>query len=101
MNGLSKHCIFLREDTEEKNYTSEEVERILDVKVLTLDEICKKFNVSREFLDKQMVMGIEVEYEHTTHKEISIQIALAHLMEFPDYYTRLKKMEDDGEAAWN
>ena len=28
------------------------------------------------------------------------KIALAHLKEFPDYYTRLKKMETEAEAAW-
>ena len=27
------------------------------------------------------------------------KIALAHLNEFPDYYTRLEKMEAEGEAA--
>ena len=28
------------------------------------------------------------------------KIALAHLNEFPDYYTRLKKMEDEAEEYW-
>jgi Protein of unknown function (DUF5661) len=38
-------------------------------------------------------MGIKVEGEHTSNKEIARHIALAHLKELPDYYTRLKKME--------
>lgn len=28
------------------------------------------------------------------------KIALAHLNEFPDYYTRLAKMEAEAEAYW-
>ncbi|WP_313119184.1 DUF5661 family protein [Proteiniclasticum ruminis] len=28
------------------------------------------------------------------------KIALAHLNEFPDYYTRLMKMEKEAEAYW-
>ncbi|WP_406606900.1 DUF5661 family protein, partial [Candidatus Infernicultor aquiphilus] len=29
------------------------------------------------------------------------KIALAHLTEFPDYYTRLAKMEKEAEDFWN
>ena len=43
---------------------------------------------------KQLAMGVKVEMEHTTFPGIAQQIALAHLSEIPDYYTRLKKMED-------
>ena len=28
------------------------------------------------------------------------KIALAHLNEFPDYYTRLKKMEAEADRDW-
>ena len=47
-------------------------------------------------------MGLDVELEHghnlstnvTNDDEITTgKIALAHLNEFPDYYTRLQKME--------
>ena len=31
---------------------------------------------------------------------ITGKIALAHLNEFPDYYTRLEKMEKEAEAFW-
>lgn len=44
---------------------------------------------------KQLKMGIEVEYEHTSSPEMSKRIALDHLAEIPDYYTRLDKMETD------
>ena len=45
----------------------------------------------------ELKMGIEVEYEHTSDRGISERIALDHLAELPDYYTRLKKMEEDGK----
>lgn len=44
---------------------------------------------------EQLRMGIKVEMEHTSNKEISKRIALDHLAEISDYYTRLKKMEED------
>lgn len=40
-------------------------------------------------------MGIKVEFEHTSCPYISAKIAIDHLTEIPDYYTRLAKMEND------
>ena len=42
---------------------------------------------------KELKMGIKVEMEHTKNKTIAKRIALDHLAELPDYYTRLLKME--------
>jgi len=54
--------------------------------------------------------GMDVELEHGTHDPqtdvtgsdpvVTAKIALAHLNEFPDYYTRLSAMEAEAEAAW-
>ena len=41
----------------------------------------------------QMGMGILVEMEHTTCGLIAERIAMDHLAEIPDYYTRLAAME--------
>jgi hypothetical protein len=59
---------------------------------------------------EQFRMGLEVELEHGAHDAetdvtgddpvLTGKIALAHLKEFPDYYTRLEKMEQEGEAEW-
>ena len=59
---------------------------------------------------EQFRMGMDVELEHGTVDSntnvtdddplITGKIALAHLNEFPDYYTRLEKMEKEGEAHW-
>lgn len=47
---------------------------------------------------KELEMGIEVEMEHVSNKYLSKIIALSHLAEIPDYYTRLRKMEDEAKA---
>lgn len=56
-------------------------------------------------------MGLEVELEHgrrdpatnvSDDDEITHgKIALAHLHEFPDYYTWLAEMEAEAERYWN
>jgi len=61
-----------------------------------------KYNV------EQYRMGLDVELEHglvdphtnVTNDDpiITGKIALAHLNEFPDYYTRLDKMEKEAEG---
>lgn len=57
---------------------------------------------------EQFRMGLEVELEHgrrdpdtnVTHDDpvITAKIALAHLREIPDYYTRLSQMEKEAEG---
>jgi hypothetical protein len=59
---------------------------------------------------EQFRMGLDVELEHgrrdastnvTDDDEITTgKIARAHLNEFPDYYTRLEKMEAEAERYW-
>jgi hypothetical protein len=49
-----------------------------------------------QFDFKQLKMGIQVEYEHTDSYDIAKAIAKDHLMELPDYYTRLANMEKEG-----
>jgi hypothetical protein len=58
----------------------------------------------------EFIKGINVEFEHGTRfsetnitnddKILTAKIAWAHLKEFPDYYTRLAKMENEAEAYW-
>lgn len=46
---------------------------------------------------EQLRMGIQVEYEHSSDIETSTKIAIDHLTEIPDYYTRLAKMEAEAK----
>jgi hypothetical protein len=62
-----------------------------------LASFLKKFkhsNAPDEKFDKdQLEMGVTSEQEHTDNPYIAKIIAKAHLLELPDYYTRLEKME--------
>lgn len=67
--------------------------------------------ISDELFDLDDVLaGMDVELEHgTRYPDLNVtgddpvltaKVALAHLREFPDYYTRLTSMEKEAEAAW-
>lgn len=55
--------------------------------------------------------GMDVELEHGTRSAktnitnddpiLTGKITLAHLNEFPDYYTRLEKLENEAKIYWN
>jgi hypothetical protein len=83
-------------------------------KVFTLEqakEIGKNLGIDWSKFDaEQFRMGLDVELEHgkinpdtnVTDDDpvLTGKIALAHLNEFPDYYTQLYKMEAEAEAFW-
>lgn len=80
-----------------KHFTSEEAKRVGEMLGIKWD----KFDV------EQFRMGMDVELEHglrdintnVTNDDpiMTGKIALAHLNEFPDYYTRLGKMEKEAD----
>ena len=80
-----------------KTFTSEEAKEIGEQVGITWD----KYDV------EQFRMGMDVELEHGTidpntnvtndDSLMTGKIALAHLNEIPDYYTRLDEMEKQGE----
>ncbi|MFC1919946.1 DUF5661 family protein [Chloroflexota bacterium] len=84
--------------TSKKHFTSEEAKNIGGK--LGID--WNQFDV------EQYRMGLDVELEHglvDPHTNVTNddplmtgKIALAHLNEFPDYYTRLDKMEKEAEG---
>lgn len=51
-----------------------------------------------EYDPDQIAMGLKIEMEHTDDPMKAVEIAMDHLEEFPDYYTRLDKMEKDAKA---
>ena len=84
--------------TSRQHFTAEEAKQIGER--LGID--WSKFDIA------QFRMGLDVELEHglvnpltnvTNDGPITTgKIALAHLNEFPDYYTRLDKMEKEAEG---
>lgn len=49
----------------------------------------------------ELAEGIKVESEHTYNELMARKIAVDHLLEIPDYYTRLKKMEESANVETN
>jgi hypothetical protein len=59
---------------------------------------------------EQFRAGMDVEFEHGSHDPqtdvtgddpiVTGKIALAHMKEFPDYYERLERMEQEAEREW-
>lgn len=86
--------------TAKKHFTADEAKSIGE----QLGINWSKFDV------EQYRMGMDVELEHGSrdpHTNVTNddalttgKIALAHLNEFPDYYTRLEVMEKEAEAYW-
>ena len=83
-----------------KHFSPEQAERIGEE--IGIDWSNAPFDV------EQFRAGMDVELEHGLHDPatnvtgddpiVTAKIALAHLNEFPDYYTRLQKMEAEAEA---
>ena len=59
----------------------------------TVEQIARKHRMDVLDIQRQLDMGIPIEHEHSRNKILATDIALQHLDEIPDYYTRLKKME--------
>ncbi|MGZ4336451.1 MAG: DUF5661 family protein [Gaiellaceae bacterium] len=84
-----------------KSFTAEEARTI--GQEIGIDWSSAPFDV------EQFRTGMDVELEHGLHDPatnvtnddplLTGKIALAHLNEFADYYTRLAKMEADAEAT--
>jgi hypothetical protein len=82
------------------HFSSEEAKEIGDKLGVNWD----KFSI------EEFRQGMDVELEHgegdpmtnvTNSDSLTTgKIALAHLNEFPDYYDRLEKMEEEAKAFW-
>ena len=84
-------------------------------KIFTLDQaktIGEQLSIRWDKFDvPQFRAGFGVELEHDTVNQrtkvidddplMTGKIALAHLTEFPDYYTRLAKLEEEAKSFWD
>ena len=82
-----------------RSFTAEEARRVGEE--IGIDWATAPFDV------EQFRIGMDVELEHGLHDpatnvtddepSVTGRIALAHLNEFPDYYTRLERMEEEAK----
>jgi hypothetical protein len=68
---------------------------------LSVKDIAEKFGVTTTKIERELNMGIKVELEHTKDKAVAKDIAMDHLAEMPDYYTRLNRLEDTATKYWS
>lgn len=84
-----------------RSFTAEEAGRV--GKMLNID--WDKFDVEqfRTGMDVELEHGLVDPHTNVTNDDpiLTGKIALAHLNEFPDYYTRLERMERDAHAYWH
>lgn len=82
-------------------FTTEDAKRVGDI--LKID--WKRIDVEqfRKGMDVELEHGRENPVTDVTHDDAVTtgKIALAHLNEFPDYYTRLEKMEEEATKFWH
>ena len=86
--------------SEQRRTTTDEARRIGD----EIGVDWSRFDV------EQFRSGLDVEFEHGSHDPqtdvtgddpiLTGKIALAHMKEFPDYYERLERMEQQAKQDW-
>jgi hypothetical protein len=85
---------------EKKRVSAEEAKKIGEALNIRWD----KFDVEqfRAGMDVELEHGTEDSHTNVTNDDLMTtgKIALAHLNEFPDYYDRLEKMEEEAKEYW-
>ncbi len=61
----------------------------------TVEDVAKKHGVSVDAVKAQLKIGVKIEREHTKSNTLAKKIAMDHVWEKPNYYTLLKKVEED------
>jgi len=85
---------------EGKEFTTEEAKRIGDQ--LRIDWTQVDLEEFRRGMAVELEHGTNDPKTDVTHNDplLTGKIAWAHINEYPDYYTRLGKMEDEAEQYW-
>ncbi len=66
---------------------------------MDVDGIADRHGVHPANIESQLRKGTIIEKEHTPNRKIARLIALDHLAETPDYYTRLEEMEKEAKES--
>ena len=67
----------------------------------TPEDIANHHGVSLKKIQKQLEMGSRVEREHTDNAATAMKIAMDHVMEDPNYYTKLARMEGTKKESYS
>ncbi|MFA5197500.1 MAG: DUF5661 family protein [Patescibacteria group bacterium] len=87
--------------SEEKHFSGQEAKTIGDA--LGVDWTRWDIEQFRNGMDIELEHGTTDLHTNITDNDVMLtgKIVLAHLNEFPDYYTRLEKMENEAEDFWH
>lgn len=66
---------------------------------MDIEDIAKMHDITVDEIYDEFTKGIRHEMEHTSEMMVAVEIALDHLYEDPQYYTKLEGMETGGEAT--
>ena len=66
---------------------------------MDIEDVAKIHGMSVDDMFDEFSKGVRHEMEHTSELRVAIEIALDHLYEDPEYYTKLEGMEMGGEAT--
>lgn len=97
IKSLFPAFIFSNEYAEKLNDSEDDMQNFILKSFVNAGRFAEGDKKISDFNSDEVAMGIKVEYEHTNSKVIALKIALDHLAEIPDYYTRLAKMESDAK----
>ena len=70
-------------------------------KGMSLADIAKHHKMPVKSLKTKLEQGIKTEMEHTTDKDVAREIAMDHIYEDPNYYSKLKNLETEGTCGYD
>lgn len=85
----------------------------MKIKKIEAKKLAKKYKINLDVVPlEEFHFGLNIELEHGSNfgkltnitknsKDLTTRIVIAHLLEYPDYYKRLKKMESSAERYWS
>lgn len=68
---------------------------------LSLMDVAKYHKMPLKSIKVKLDQGIKTEMEHTTDRSIAREIAIDHIYEDPNYYSKLKKLETEGSCGYD
>ena len=89
---ISKGKTYYTEDADLHEEKEEDLKPVSNI-----EKIAKKHGISVDEMKARLKEGIKVEREHTKETNVAATIALKHLSEKPDYYSKLKKYVEEVE----
>ncbi|MGI6324711.1 MAG: DUF5661 family protein [Bacilli bacterium] len=86
-----------------KTFTIEETQQIANILGIDFSKELFDINQFRIGLNTELEHGLISPATNVTNDDpmMTAKIALAHLREFPDYYTRLTKLEQEAKIYWS